>query len=118
MYDSLSRIPSAKNSVLWSIGDIIPMCPTSAKAVSAELLRLMSNLAQDLVVLLQKVDRPGSFRVSGSNDIYTPCLEVESIGTIALPLLPVQAAQILEVAEHAPYGRGSETLVDMDVRRA
>jgi len=67
--------------------------------------------------VLQHVRRPGNFHVSGSVDIHTPRLEVEGVGTIALPLLPVQAAQIQEVAEHAPYGRGSETLVDTDVRR-
>ncbi len=77
----------------------------------------MSNLTEDLADLLQQVRRPGSFHVSGSIDIHTPRLEIEGVGTIALPLLPMQATQILEVAEHAPYGRGSETLVDTDVRR-
>ena len=77
----------------------------------------MSALAKDLAALLQEVSRPGDFYAAGTLDIHTPRLEVEGVGVIALPLLPVQAAQILEVAERAPYGRGSETLVDTDVRR-
>jgi len=77
----------------------------------------MSHLTQDLAALLHQVRRPGSFYVSGSVDIHTPRVEVEGVGTLALPLLPVQAVQILEVAERAPYGRGSATLVDTEVRR-
>ena len=77
----------------------------------------MSVLARDLAALLQEVSRPGDFYAAGTLDIHTPRLEVDGVGVLALPLLPVQAAQILEVAERAPYGRGSETLVDTEVRR-
>jgi hypothetical protein len=45
-------------------------------------------------------------------------MEVDGVGPIALPLLPVQAEQLIVVAERAPYGRGEETLVDPAVRRA
>jgi predicted 2-oxoglutarate/Fe(II)-dependent dioxygenase YbiX len=34
-----------------------------------------------------------------------------------LPLLPVQAEQLIATAERAPYGRGEETLTDPEVRR-
>ena len=34
-----------------------------------------------------------------------------------MPLLPVQAAQLIAAAERAPYGRGDQTLVDTEVRR-
>lgn len=50
-------------------------------------------------------------------DIHPPRLEVEGIGPIALPLLPAQAKQIITIAERAPYGRGTETPIDTDVRR-
>jgi len=77
----------------------------------------MSDLPIDLAAVLQQVSRPGDFYAAGTIDIHTPRLEVDGVGPIALPLLPVQAAQLLEVAEQAPYGRGTETLVDTDVRR-
>ena len=38
-------------------------------------------------------------------------------GQIALPLLPVQAEQLIAIAERAPYGRGTATIVDTSVRR-
>jgi predicted 2-oxoglutarate/Fe(II)-dependent dioxygenase YbiX len=50
-------------------------------------------------------------------DIHPPRLEVEGIGPIALPLLPAQAKQIITIAERTPYGRGTETPTDTDVRR-
>jgi 2OG-Fe(II) oxygenase superfamily len=56
--------------------------------------------------------------MSGACDMLAPGLEVEGIGPIALPLLPVQAKALIAVAEPAPYGRGEETLVDVTVRRA
>ena len=77
----------------------------------------MSSLTADLAALLQQVRRPGDFYAAGTAEIHTPRLEVEGVGPIALPLLPVQAEQILAVAEQAPYGRGTETLVDTEVRR-
>jgi hypothetical protein len=46
-----------------------------------------------------------------------PRLDVEGVGPIALPLLPVQAEQLIAAAERAPYGRGEETLTDPEVRR-
>lgn len=77
----------------------------------------MSSTSTALAGLLGKVQRPGDFYATGSTEIFTPSLEVEGVGPIALPLLPVQAEQLIAVAEQAPYGRGEETLVDTAVRR-
>ncbi len=77
----------------------------------------MSTITTELARLLDTVQRPGDFFATGSTEIFSPSLEVEGIGPIALPLLPVQAEQLIAVAEQAPYGRGEETLVDTAVRR-
>lgn len=77
----------------------------------------MSNLAQALADSLAAVQRPGGFHCAGSFDMHPPRLEVEGVGAIALPLLPVQAEALIAVADQAPYGRGTETLVDTAVRR-
>ncbi len=74
-------------------------------------------LAESLAHLLCTVDRPGSFCASGTAELLPPSLEVEGAGSIALPLLPVQAAQLAAVAEPAPFGRGQDTLIDPAVRR-
>jgi len=77
----------------------------------------MSTITTELAELLSTVERPGDFYATGTTEIFAPNLEVEGVGPIALPLLPVQAQQLIAVAERAPYGRGEETLVDTEVRR-
>src|SRR4051794_41934541 len=78
----------------------------------------MSSLVPKLAAVLGTVRRPGDFFASGTAELLTPMMEVDGVGPIALPLLPVQAEQLIAVAERAPYGRGEETLVDPAVRRA
>jgi hypothetical protein len=77
----------------------------------------MTSIATDLVELLDAVRRPGDFCTSGTIELLAPSLEVEGVGPVALPLLPLQAEQIAAAAEQAPYGRGQDTLVDTAVRR-
>jgi hypothetical protein len=66
----------------------------------------MASLTTELAEILQTVQRPGDFYTSGTIDIFAPRLAVAGVGPIALPLLPVQAQQLIAVAEQAPYGRG------------
>jgi len=77
----------------------------------------MPMLAESLAHLLLTVDRPGSFYASGTAELLPPSLEVEGVGSIALPLLPGQASQLAAAAEPAPFGRGQDTLIDPAVRR-
>ena len=77
----------------------------------------MSSIATELAAALATVDRPGDFYASGMTELHTPRLEVEGVGLVALPVLPIQVAQLVAAAERAPYGRGQDTLVDTTVRR-
>jgi hypothetical protein len=77
----------------------------------------MVALTTELAEILQTVQRPGDFYTTGTTDIFAPRLDVAGVGPIALPLLSVQAQQLIAVAEQAPYGRGEATLVDTAVRR-
>ncbi|WP_058553348.1 2OG-Fe(II) oxygenase [Thiohalocapsa sp. ML1] len=77
----------------------------------------MPSLQHAFAEILARIDRPGDYFAAGTIDMYPPRLSVAGVGTVALPLLPAQAEQLLAVAEQAPYGRGTETLVDTDVRR-
>lgn len=79
--------------------------------------RVITDFNQAFADVLERVERPGSFAVSGSFDMHPPRLEIEGLGPIALPLMPEQAARLVAIAEQAPYGRGTETLVDPRVRR-
>ena len=77
----------------------------------------MSSITTELAAVLGAVDRPGDFYASGMTELHTPTLEVEGVGIVALPILPIQVAQLVAAAERAPYGRGQDTLVDTTVRR-
>ena len=77
----------------------------------------MDSINDALAAVLQNVRTPGDFYAAGHCALHVPLIEVDGAGPIALPLLPAQAAQLIAVAERAPYGRGGETLVDTAVRR-
>ena len=68
--------------------------------------------------LLDSLDRPGDYYAHGSRACPMPGIQVEGVGQIAFPLLPSQAEELIQLADAAPYGRGPETIVDSDVRRA
>jgi predicted 2-oxoglutarate/Fe(II)-dependent dioxygenase YbiX len=77
----------------------------------------MDSINDALAAVLQTVRTPGDFYATGHCALHVPLIEIDGAGPIALPLLPTQAAQLIGVAERAPYGRGGETLVDTAVRR-
>jgi hypothetical protein len=77
----------------------------------------MSSLVEQFVEMVQSIERPGDFYMSGTAEIPLPGLEIDGVGPVALPLLPAQARQLMDVAEQAPYGKGDQTLVDLAVRR-
>ncbi len=78
---------------------------------------MAQTVAQLLGTVLETIDRPGSFCVSGSDRSPNPGLEVAGLGPIAFPLTAHQANELKAHCEQAPYGKGEETLVDTDVRR-
>ena len=77
----------------------------------------MPGICEELAELLSRVQRRGDFFASGRLELLPPRLNVDGVGQIALPLLPVQAAQLIALAERAPHGRGAATVVDTRVRR-
>src|SRR4051794_4947967 len=77
----------------------------------------MSMITADLAAVLGKVRRPGDFFATGTTELLAPLLEVEDVGPVALPVLPIQARELIRVADPAPYGRGGQTVIDPAVRR-
>jgi predicted 2-oxoglutarate/Fe(II)-dependent dioxygenase YbiX len=75
------------------------------------------SIADELAEVLSGVSRPGDFSVSGRVELLAPRIEVEGVGTVAMPLLPAQAKALIKAASQAPYGRGSETIIDTKVRK-
>jgi predicted 2-oxoglutarate/Fe(II)-dependent dioxygenase YbiX len=77
----------------------------------------MSSLVAALLETLRSVERSGDFCVGGVRQVAMPTVDIDDVGRIAFPLLPVQAERLVAIAEAAPHGRGTQTLVDRDVRR-
>jgi hypothetical protein len=69
---------------------------------------LTQTITTDLAAVLSTVRRPGDFFVSRTTELLAPLLEVDGIGPIALPQLPMQAEQLVAVAQRAPYCRGED----------
>jgi hypothetical protein len=77
----------------------------------------MPSIVAALLDCLGPVERPGDFCVGGTREIVMPTVDVDGVGRLAFPLLPVQVERLVAIAEAAPYGRGEETVVDRDIRR-
>jgi predicted 2-oxoglutarate/Fe(II)-dependent dioxygenase YbiX len=70
-----------------------------------------------LINALATVDRPGNFCMAGDLPLTMPGLVVEGLGTLRLPLGKAQARRLIGCCRQAPYGKGTQTLVDTAVRR-
>src|SRR5688500_15062487 len=75
------------------------------------------TITRELPRLLSKVERPGDFYGAGETPLPVVRMEVDGVGLLGLPLPVVQVEALAAVAAPAPYGRGTETLVDPSVRR-
>ena len=75
------------------------------------------TISERLHAAVRKINRPGSFCVTGSDRAANPGLEVVGLGPVGLPLAAVQAEELKARCRQAPYGKGVKTLVDTGVRR-
>lgn len=82
------------------------------KAIEIEYNRALKPLE----AVMSSVSRPSDFFVSGVMELPMPKVEVEGAGILSFPVPDEQIAAIVRRAERAPYGRGSETIVDTSVR--
>ena len=62
------------------------------------------TITRELAEILSEVNRPGDYFVAGRVESASPRLEVEGVGPIALPLLMVQARELIKAATRAPVG--------------
>ncbi|MEA3412903.1 MAG: 2OG-Fe(II) oxygenase [Pseudomonadota bacterium] len=84
---------------------------------------MTSNMEQqldfhdELLKALDKVDRPSAVCTSGDIPLMMPGLKVDGLGVLSLPFGKTLARKLIKQCHQAPYGKGTETLVDTDVRR-
>jgi len=61
--------------------------------------------------------RSAKFCVAGGLPVVDPDIEVDGLGAIRLPLKQTAAKKLVACCQTAPYGKGTQTLVDTRVRK-
>lgn len=74
------------------------------------------DLPSELLSAIDGIQSTGTFASFGAFPAVDPEIHVHDVGGITLPLDPLQARRLIEKAHQAPYGKGSETIVDTSVR--
>ena len=69
-----------------------------------------------LSAAIAQATKSARFCVSGTCSVVDPGLTVEGLGPITLPLKPRMAKPLIACCHVAPYGKGTQTLVDTTVR--
>lgn len=78
----------------------------------------MNNLKENILNCLKNLKGSGKFISVHTAKFQFPGLEVDDIGEISYPINELQAKALIKVAHKAPFGKGSETIVDNTVRSA
>jgi hypothetical protein len=76
-----------------------------------------ASIADKLLEVVESIDRPAEFCTSGQFPSTLPGLVVNGLGDIGLPLSAAEAKRLIKVCKQAPYGKGTETVVDTKVRK-
>ncbi len=74
-------------------------------------------VTRGILEILNQVDRPGEVCAHGDRPLVMPGLQINELGELSLPLGKTQARELINLCQQAPYGKGTETVVDTDVRR-
>lgn len=72
---------------------------------------------KQLLKIIETVDHSGNFYSTGELPSTHPGLIIEGIGLVGLPLDKRQVTALKKKARQAPYGKGTQTVVDTKVRR-
>ncbi|KAH9464394.1 hypothetical protein MJO28_001933 [Puccinia striiformis f. sp. tritici] len=84
---------------------------------SSEHLDYDNDLKQDMTKALEAITNPGTFALWEALPTTPPAgLHVDGVGDIMLPLGEGQIRQLIDKSHQAPFGRRSETLIDVSVR--
>lgn len=75
------------------------------------------TLSKKLRQCLSKIDRPLTFCTALVAPGMVPGLQIEGFGAVALPGDAHQTERLAAVGAPAPYGRGTQTIIDPEVRR-
>lgn len=87
---------------------------------SADAASQQTNFRKELLGLLNETGKSNKFAAETSrswNDFFAS-ITIDGVGILPLPVTPMVAAAVKPLCKVAPFGKGSETVVDTTVRRA
>jgi hypothetical protein len=92
--------------------------PGDAASVASDLSGSQhdSEFQDNLHQVLKGIQTSGSVAAFQALSSIPISISVDGVGDIAMPLNQTQAQQLIAKARQAPYGKGSQTLVDTSVR--
>ena len=99
----------------YELRDVIPS-PFGDKLMGQQ--QESKEQVKSLLKILKEVIGNGTFLTSGYLKFIHPGLIVEGVGVIAMPILPEQARKLIDKSSKAPFGKGSQTIMDTSVRSA
>ena len=74
------------------------------------------SFSDQLLNQLNKVEAKGTFVSVGAQKTKSLNIEIKDLGELSFPLNKIQIESIKRFAHHAPFGKGSQTIVDTTVR--
>ncbi|MHB1422348.1 MAG: 2OG-Fe(II) oxygenase [Gemmataceae bacterium] len=75
-----------------------------------------STVAERLTQAIGQAVRSAKFCVAGCLPVVDPHIEVDGLGAMKLPLKRTAAKELVACCQDAPYGKGTRTLIDKQVR--
>jgi hypothetical protein len=76
-----------------------------------------NSSVERLATAMRQATRSVKFLVAGRLPVVDPGLDVEGLGRVPVPLKRGTAKALIATCRVAPYGKGTETLVDASVRK-
>ncbi len=74
------------------------------------------QITEDITKLVNNINGNARYYSAGNKAFIIPRLHINGIGEIPFPLTAVVAKEIIKQAKQAPFGKGSKTIVDTNVR--
>lgn len=78
----------------------------------------MQQIKKEILNYLQQLKGSGKFASMHTTEFLFPGLEVAGLGELAYPINKIQAEVLIKAAHKAPFGQGTKTIIDDNVRSA
>ena len=78
----------------------------------------METYKSQILNTLNQIEGNGSFVFSNKSDFIPLGLNIKGVSEIGFPITATQIANMIQAAHKAPFGKGSKTIIDPNVRSA